>query len=309
MEKSNKHFKNKANAIDLKRNELKNLIARLTIGKELFDTEISGMSVFCISDSDKPACIIYEPCLCMAAQGAKLVTVSNESYTYDAQRYLIASINLPTMAQVVHASKENPYYGFKLKLEAQEIAQVMIESGLNISQSESPERGIAIGKVELPLLDAVCRLVSLLDTPKDIRVLAPLIKKEIIYRLLAGEQGLRLMQLSVAGSPTNRMAQAIVWLKENFAKKIKIENLANISNMSVSAFHKHFREMTAMSPLQYQKILRLQKARQMMLSDCTDVATAAYDVGYESATQFNREYKRLFGDSPRREVKTHLKAV
>ena len=185
----------------------------------------------------------------------------------------------------------------------------MIESGFNISQPNSLHRGIALGEVNFPILDAVCRLVSLLDYPQDIQVLAPMIKKEIIYRLLSGPQGSRLMHLSMAGSPASRMAKAITWIMENFESKIKIENLAGIANMSTSAFHKHFRKMTAMSPLQYQKILRLQEARKMMLSDSADVATAAYRVGYESATQFNREYKRLFGDSPRREVMKQLRAV
>lgn len=297
------------NRVESKRDELKSLIARFTNGKEIFDTIIPGVSVFCISSPNKPACLIYEPCLCMAAQGAKLITLAGESYVYDADNYLIASVNLPTMAQVIRASKENPYYGFKLKLDPREIAQVMIESGFNISQPNSLHRGIALGEVNFPILDAVCRLVSLLDYPQDIQVLAPMIKKEIIYRLLSGPQGSRLMHLSMAGSPASRMAKAITWIMENFESKIKIENLAGIANMSTSAFHKHFRKMTAMSPLQYQKILRLQEARKMMLSDSADVATAAYRVGYESATQFNREYKRLFGDSPWREVMKQLRAV
>ena len=295
--------------IESKREELKLLIARFSNGKDIFDTTIPGVSVFCISSPNPPACLIYEPCLCMAAQGAKLITLAGESYVYDAKHYLIASINLPTMAQVIHASKDNPYYGFKLRLHPGEIAQLMIESGFDISQSAPLQRGIALGKVDYPLLDAVSRLISLLDSPKDIQILAPLIKKEIIYRLLSGPQGSRLMQLSISGSPTNRMAKAITWIMENFESKIKIENLADIANMSTSAFHKHFRRMTAMSPLQYQKVLRLQEARKMMLSDSADVATAAYKVGYESATQFNREYKRLFGDSPRREIMKQLRAV
>ncbi len=289
---------------------LKKYIARFTKGQDLFETAVPNMSLFCVSEPNMPACLIYEPCLCMAAQGAKRVILAGETYTYDSGRYLIASVDLPAMAQVANASKAKPYYGFKLRLDPREIAQVMLESGAGVGGApDQPERGIAIGELTFPLLDAVCRLVSLLDSPSDIPILSPLVQKEIIYRLLSGPQGYRLRQLATAGSSTSRMAKAIGFLKGNFEEKVKIEELAGLAKMSVSAFHKHFKEMTAMSPLQYQKLLRLQEARRLMLSGDIDVATAAYQVGYESATQFNREYKRLFGESPRRDVYRQRLAV
>ena len=306
MKKTLKQAELTRKGLTLKRDELKKLIARLTNGKELHDTAVPNMSVFCIAEPNKPACLVYEPCLCVAAQGAKLVTLAGESYIYDENRYLIASVNLPTMAQVIHASEKNPYYGFKLKLDAGEIARVMLESGAAARRNEQAGRGIALGETDLPLLDAICRLVGLLERPEDIPMLSPLIQKEIIYRLLCGSQGARLRMLATAGSPSSRIAQSIGWLKSNFGEKIKIESLAGKAGMSVSAFHKHFREMTAMSPLQYQKILRLQEARRLMISEGIDVASAAYGVGYESATQFNREYKRLFGEPPRRDIQRQV---
>lgn len=306
MKKSIKHAESCKNAVEAQRARLKNIIARLTEGKELGATSVPNMSLFCITKPNRPASLVYEPCMCLAAQGAKLITLAGESYIYDEKRYLIASVNLPTMAQVIHASPKNPYYGFKLKLEPREIAQVMLEGDAPAGKHIQPERGIALADVDAPLLDAICRLAELLDRPEDIPVLSPLIQKEIIYRLLRGPQGFRLRQLATSGSPTNRIAQSIGWLKTNFSEKMKIEELAGKAGMSVSAFHKHFREMTAMSPLQYQKTLRLQEAKRLMVAEDMDAATAAYNVGYESATQFSREYKRLFGDPPRRDIQRQV---
>lgn len=306
MKNNLKHAKITKRDIKDKRERLKNIIARLTNEKELDDTVVPNMSLFCITKPNRPACLVYEPCLCMAAQGAKLVTLAGESYVYDENRYLIASVNLPTMAQVIHASEKSPYYGFKLKLDPGEIAQVMLEGDGDVGKRGQPERGIALADVDAPLLDAVCRLAELLDRPEDITMLSPLIQKEIIYRLLRGPLGFRLRQLATSGSPTNRIARSIGWLKANFSGKMKIEELAGRTGMSVSAFHKHFREMTAMSPLQYQKMLRLHEAKRLMISEDMDAATAAYNVGYESSTQFNREYKRLFGAPPRRDVQRQI---
>ncbi len=295
--------------IAAKRKALKDMIARYASGREIYETPVPNMSVFCVGKPNTPSCLIYEPCLCIAAQGAKLVSVANESFLYDSRHYLVASITLPVSVQIVRSSKDKPYYGFKLKLDPKEIAQIMFESGMQTEKSAQPSMGVVLGKINAQILDAACRLVSLLDTPSDIPILSPIIQKEIIYRILSGPQGFLLKQLAVSGSPTSRMARSIGWLKNNFSHKIKIGALANIANMSVSAFHKHFREMTAMSPLQYQKILRLQKARSLMTSEDMDAATAAYHVGYESPTQFNREYKRMFGESPRRDVRKHFAAI
>ena len=284
------------------RERLANLIARFSNGGERFETEVPNMSIFSIKKPESPTYLLYEPGLCIAAQGAKRVTLSGHSYVYDRNHYLITSVNLPTMAQVIDASEKSPYLGFKLNLPPRELARVMLEYKPSSDSKSCPDRGIALGLLDFPLADAACRLVSLLESPEDIPMLSPLIQKEIIYRLLSGPQGDSLRQFFISGNPANRITESIAWLRENFTSRVSIGDLAAKAKMSVSAFHKHFRKMTAMSPVQYRKILQLQEAKRLMIAENMDVASAAYTVGYESATQFGREYKRLFGNSPRRDI-------
>jgi AraC-like DNA-binding protein len=217
-------------------------------------------------------------------------------------------VDLPTVVQVIKASPEKPYLGMILKLDRREISQLMVDSKLPPPRAQQSSRGMATGDVTLPLLNAFQRLIDLLAEPKDIPILAPIIQREITYRLLVGDQGARLRQIASAGSQSQQIARAIDWLKGNFKQPLRIDDLASHVNMSTSTLHQHFRAMTAMSPLQYQKWLRLNEARRLMLTEHTDASTAAFHVGYESPSQFSREYSRLFGAPPLRDI-TNLRQL
>ena len=245
---------------------------------------------------------MYEPRICMVAQGAKRVLLGDDTYVYDEHHLLIASVDLPTVVQIIKASRKKPYLGLVLKLDQREISQLMVDSNLPLPRPQQSSRGMATCEVTLPLLNAFQRLIDLLAEPKDIPILAPIIQREIVYRLLVGDQGSHLRQIASAGSQSQQIARAIDWLKDNFTQPLRIDDLATQVNMSTSTFHHHFRALTAMSPLQYQKWLRLYEARRLMLTEHQDAATAAFQVGYESPSQFSREYKRLFGAPPLRDI-------
>jgi AraC-like DNA-binding protein len=221
---------------------------------------------------------------------------------YDAHHYLITSVHLPTVVQIIEASREKPYLGLRLMLDQREISQLMVDSNLPPPRVQQSSRGMATGEVTLPLLTAFQRLIDLLAEQQDIPILAPIIQREIIYRLLVGDQGERLRQIASAGSQSHQIARAIDWLKGNYSQPLHIDDLAAQVRMSSSTFHHHFRSMTALSPLQFQKQLRLQEARRLMLAERMDAATAGFQVGYESPSQFSREYNRLFGASPLRDI-------
>jgi len=250
----------------------------------------------------EPISILYEPRICVIAQGAKRVQLGDDAYVYDAHHFLLTSVDLPTFVQVIKASPEKPYLGLVLHINQREISQLMVDSNLPPPRPQQSSRGMATGEVTLPLLAAFQRLIDLLDEPKDIPILAPIIEREIFYRLFIGDQGVRLRQIAAAGSQSNQIARTIDWLKGNFTKPLRIDDLAAQVNMSTSTFHHHFRQVTAMSPLQYQKWLRLNEARRLMLAEDQDATTAAFQVGYESPSQFSREYSRLFGAPPRRDI-------
>lgn len=206
------------------------------------------------------------------------------------------------MVQIIEANRKKPYLGLRLKFDHRELSQLLVDSNLPAPRAQQSSRGMATGEVTLPLLTAVQRLIDLLDNPEDIPILAPIIQREILYRLLVGDQGARLRQIASAGSQSQQIARAIDWLKENFNQPLRIDDLATQARMSASTFHHHFRAMTALSPLQYQKQLRLQEARRLMLAEHVDAGTAAFQVGYESPSQFSREYSRLFGAPPLRDI-------
>jgi AraC-like DNA-binding protein len=271
-------------------------------------TAIPGLSLYRREEPTQPMIIMYEPRICVIAQGAKRVLLGDDTYEYDAHHFLMTSVDLPTVVQVIKASREKPYLGLILRLDQREISQLMVDSNLPLPRAQQSSRGMATGEVTLPLLTAFQRLIDLLDEQKDIPILAPIIKREIFYRLLVGDQGFRLRQMASAGSQSQQIARAIDWLKDNFTQPLRIDDLATQVNMSASTFHHHFRSLTAMSPLQYQKWLRLNEARRLMLADRLDATTAAFQVGYESPSQFSREYNRLFGDSPLRDV-TNLRQM
>jgi len=277
-------------------------IARLTERGELHTTAVPGLGLFRRTEPTEPITGLYEPSICLVAQGAKRVKLGDDTYIYDANHYLLTSLHLPTMVQVIEASPEKPYLGLRLTFNMREVAQLMADSQLPPPRTQQSSRGMATGAVTAPLINAFLRLIDLLDTEEDIPILATVIQREIIYRLLTGDQGARLRQIAAAGSQSQQIARAIEWLKGNYAQSLRIEDLAEKASMSTSTFHHHFRAMTALSPLQYQKQLRLQEARRLMLAERLDAATAGFQVGYESPSQFSREYNRLFGAPPLRDV-------
>jgi AraC-like DNA-binding protein len=227
---------------------------------------------------------------------------------FDAHHFLITSLDLPTVVQIIHASREKPYLSLRLKLDQSEMAQLMVDSHLPPPRAQQSSRGMATGAVTVPLLSACQRLLDLLAAPQDIPILAPLIQREILYRLLVGEQGARLRQIASVGSQSHQIAQAIAWLKRHYTLPLRIDDLAAHALMCPSTFHHHFRALTAMSPLQYQKWLRLHEARRLMLTEHQDATTAAFEVGYASPSQFSREYRRVFGAPPLRDI-TYLRQM
>jgi AraC-like DNA-binding protein len=248
---------------------------------------------------------VLKPSLCVIAQGSKEVLLGDSRYRYDPSHYLLATIELPRVSQVLEASPERPYLSLRLELAPTLVSSVMEEMGYSPSTSPSKHTGaraIDVGPFDVHLLDAVVRLVRLLDTPADTPVLLPLITREIIYWLLKGEQGTRLRHLAILGGNTSSIARAIERLRQDFDQPLRIEDLARELGMSVSGLHHHFKEVTALSPLQFQKRLRLHEARRLMLGEDLDAASAAYRVGYRDASHFNREYKSLFGVPPMRDV-------
>jgi AraC-like DNA-binding protein len=245
---------------------------------------------------------VFKPAFCVIAQGSKQVLLGEELFRYDTGHYLISTVDLPIVSQVVEASKEQPYLSFRLNLDASLVASVMMESGIEIKKSDGPVKAMDVSSIDANMLDAVVRLARLLDTPDEIQVLAPLIVREIVYRLLRGEQGVRLSHLLASGGDTRRISKAVEQLRENYDQPLKIENIARELGMSVSGFHHHFKSVTAMSPLQFQKQIRLQEARRLMLGEDLDAASAGFRVGYEDPSYFSREYKKLFGAPPQRDI-------
>jgi AraC-like DNA-binding protein len=245
---------------------------------------------------------VVESSVAVIAQGRKEVLLGESRYHYDPSRYLLTTVELPRVSQVLEASKERPYLAIRLELAPALVSSVMVEASLSLPRERAEVRAIDVSPVDGNLLDAFVRLVRLLDSPAEAQVLMPLITREIIYRLLMGEQGTRLRHLVMEGGYTPHIATAVKRLRQDFDQPLRIEQLAQELDMSVSGFHHHFKAVTAMSPLQFQKRLRLQEARRLMLSEDLDAASAAYRVGYQDASHFNREYKSLFGVPPMRDV-------
>jgi AraC-like DNA-binding protein len=245
---------------------------------------------------------VSDPSFCVVAQGSKELFLGNERYQYDPAHYLLVTAELPIVSQVIEASRERPYLSLRLTLDPALVGSVMVEAGRSSPQNHTEVRAINVSPLDTGLLDAVVRLVRLMDTPTEARVLAPLVTREIVYRLLTGEQGDRLRHIAVMGGYTSPIARAIERLRQNFDQPLRIDDVAREIGMSVSGFHHHFKAVTAMSPLQFQKQMRLQEARRLMLGERLDAASAAYRVGYDDASHFNREYKRLFGLPPLRDV-------
>lgn len=281
---------------------LRKRVAQLTDKGNLVAIAIPGLYLFRRDEPSGPETVMYEPSIAILAQGAKRVYRGNGSFVYDPRHFLVASVDIPTVVEVISASPEKPCLGIVIDIDRREIPQLMLSGELPPPREQKPGPGISAGTITPELLDAVHRLLCLLDEPRDIDFLAPIIRREILYRLLISDQGGRLRQIATSGSRSHQISQAIDWLKENYARPLRVDDLAGRVNMSTSTFHHHFRALTAKSPLQYQKWLRLNEARRLMLVEHLDASNAAFEVGYESPSQFCREYGRLFGDSPLRDI-------
>ena len=277
-------------------------VSRWTEGVEQFETPVRGLAFYRREAATDCASCLVEPSIALVVQGAKLMMLGEESYRYDPYRFLITSLELPATVQILEASKERPYLGLALKLDLRMVGELMLQAPPAAKGEQAGGRGMVLGSTTPELFDALLRLVALLDEPESIPVLAPLIERELCWRVLMSEQGARLRQIVSIGSQSQRIARVIGWLKTNFSEPLRVEGLADLAQMSQSTFHQHFRQLTAMSPLQYQKRLRLTEARRLMLMEDLDAATAAYRVGYESPSQFSREYARLFGAPPKRDM-------
>ncbi|EHJ9989042.1 AraC family transcriptional regulator [Vibrio parahaemolyticus] len=284
--------------------KLAKLIDRWTGDANQYDTPISGLRFSRWTTPTPPTSYTHNPSICLIAQGRKRVLLGEESFIYDANHFLISSVDLPIIANIIEASEEQPYLGLIMELDLTEISQLIVDSELALTQAKEAQKGIAVGELSESLLGAFVRLAELLDEGQNIKILAPIIKREIFYRLLMSEQGTRLHQIVTAGSHSHQIAKAIDWLKNNFVKPLSVGDLASYTGMSKSSFYTHFRSMTSMTPLQFQKKLRLSEARRLMLTENLDAMAATFKVGYESPSQFSREYSRLFGAPPSKDIKS-----
>ncbi|MBD3920332.1 AraC family transcriptional regulator [Paenibacillus sp. PR3] len=278
------------------------LIRRHAPNGGTYRTAVPNLSLMHATHLSEPLESVYQPSICVVAQGAKTATLAGETYRYDPSTYLVTSVELPIMGRIVEASPEIPYLSLKLSFDAAFILEVVEQMKRPASVETETGRGITINQTSPVLLEAIMRLMQLLDAPEDIPVLAPLIIREVLYRMLQGEQGALLYQFATNGSHSYNIAQAIRFINQQYDRPLVISQLAKSVNMSTSALHKHFKRVTAMSPLQYQKTVRLQEARRLMLTESLLASDAAFRVGYESPSQFSREYARMYGRPPMRDV-------
>lgn len=284
--------------------ELASRIAAFVGTEQRRVTNVPGLTVHRRTAPTPPCSMTYEPSLILTAQGRKRVELGGKTFTYGSSHYLLASVALPVMARVVEASEQAPCLALSLKLQMPVVRELLSNEEVAVAPGAGTGPAIAVGELTVELLDAFCRLMRLLDQPREIAFLHGLIEREIVFRVLEGPEGARLRAIATLGDQSQRTAKAIAWIKDNYAKPLRVEELAEIAGMGVSTLHHHFRALTAMSPLQYQKQIRLQEARSRMSIEGLDVGSAALEVGYESASQFTREYKRYFGQTPMRDTRT-----
>jgi len=282
--------------------ELAALLDRRTGADGGHDTAIPELTIWRFSNPTEPAQVIQQPAVYVVVQGRKQVTVGDQTYVYDPTQYLAVSLEVPASGSVVMATPEAPYLCLTVRVDPRELAALLIEAGRPTPRDDHDGSAVFVSALEAQLLDALHRLVQLLDAPHDIPVLAPLLLREFQYRLLQGEQQGRLAEMVVGDGRLRRVGAAITWIREHFAEPLHIDDLARLVSMSPSALHAHFRAAAGVSPIQYQKRLRLQEARHRLLTDASSAEAVAYEVGYASASQFSREYARLFGQPPRRDA-------
>ena len=287
-------------------NELSHIIAKYSKGDGENETLIGGVTFFKASSVEEPLPSVYEPCLCIIAQGSKEVMLNDEVFRYAPSQYLLVGVDLPIMNRILQATLEEPYLLMKIAINLQQVSELIVRSRTAFSNLK-PERALFVGQLDERMADSALRLARLMDTPQDIPILAEHTLAEIFYYILKSENGGLFAQAALNGSNTQRIARAIQKIRSDFRTPLSVDELAKTVGMSVSSFHAHFKSVTAMSPLQFQKKLRLIEARNLMVSSGSDAASAAYAVGYESASQFSREYARMYGNPPGRDM-TLLKA-
>ena len=288
---------------DARRAELVDRVHRLARVEGVNTPGLSCLSIYRASGPTPITPSVYEPALCIVVQGNKRAMIGDEVFEYDPMNYLVVSVTLPVRGQVVTASPEKPYLCLRISLDPERIAELLLELGGGGSvPRHNPDCGMYVAELSGNMLDSLLRLVRLLDEPQDLAILAPAALREVYYRVLTGELGHRLRDIAEGGGQIHRVVRAIDWIKRHYAEPLRIEELAASVHLSPSALHHRFKAMTACSPLQYQKQLRLHEARRLMYADGLDCAEAGHRVGYESPSQFSREYRRLFGAPPRREI-------
>jgi AraC-like DNA-binding protein len=292
-----------ADACDLLRIEIEAIIERYSKVSASYETAIPGLHVARITERVEPTTHLAEASVCVCVRGSRELTVGETMWAQKEDQFLLSAIGLPTIIAIDDASAAKPYTALRIDLNLDLARQVMADidlQGVTVAPSAS---SLSFGPINRDFLDAVARLVRLIEAPNDASYMSDLIHREILYRLLSGPSGYRLRQIVRLGSQGHRVAKAVTWLRNHFQERLKIEQLAAIAGMGISTLHRHFHELTGMSPIQYQKHLRLHEARRLMLDDSCDVSSTATSVGYESSTQFIREYRRLFGAPPLRDIK------
>lgn len=278
--------------------QLSELIRHHAPSSGTHQTSVPSLRLMHATQCSEPLESVYQPSICVVAQGAKTATLADEIYRYDPSNYLVTSVELPIAGRIIEASPDCPYLSLKLSFEADVILDIVKMMTHPPAVPEEGSRGITVNQTTLPLLEAIVRLLQLLDVPEDVSVLAPLVIRETLYHVLQCKQGALIYQFAVIGSHAHHIAQAIQVINRQYDHPLVVEDLAKTVNMSTSAFHKHFKRVTAMSPIQYQKTVRLQEARRLMLTESLPASDAAFRVGYESPSQFSREYARMYGRPP-----------
>jgi AraC-like DNA-binding protein len=296
-------------SFDARQRELGMLALKFSSGEGIHPTAIAGLRCIRLSEPHLQLPSVYQPSFCVIVQGTKQVLLEDEVFRYAPPQFLAVSVDLPLVGQVIEASAEAPYLCLAIDIDARQIAELVAQADDTSWTRTEAARGVFVGDLDAATQETVLRYVRLLETPRDIRTLAPLILRELHYRLLRGPYGAAIAQIAIAGSHTQRIGHVIRRIKTDLAAAIRVEELASLASMSPSSFHQQFKAITAMSPLQYQKRLRLTEARQILLAEHTDAASAAYRVGYQSVSQFSREYARMFGAPPIRDVENLRGAV
>ncbi len=284
------------------RNKLTQLVEKFSSKEGLNDTIIPNVSFFKATEINTPLPTVYNPSLCIIVQGSKDVLLGRHLYHYGTGEYLVASVDLPVIGNITEAKESKPYLVIKIDIDINLLSELLIHIEHSSTENNRSECGLFIGKVNQTLGESVLRLIQLLETPKDISALAKQMLREIYYRILCGKHSNMVAQVAMKGSHMQRISSVIQKLKRDFHLSVTMDELAEFAGMSNSSFYSHFKSVTTMSPLQFQKSIRLMEARNIMMTNGTDASSTAYQVGYESTSQFSREYTRMFGNPPKRDI-------